>query len=486
MMNWPPDIADELPAPRDDEPASLRQDIADELADHLSSAFTRELHLTRDESAAKANALDRFGDPRTIARKLWLDAMSEKIMSKRMTIVALLLVVLVTFGSTGMTWFLIDQARDANRMMLQQSNETNAALLAESRKGNEQMLERLEVLAASVNAPAKSMEWNPLKVRLFAEKAGRAPAAGFEVRISGHLLDTAKEMTLARTTGADGFADFGQVRPGRHTMTIKTPWGESSNGRSITVLPGEPQTVEAVTPPLLEETDISLAVDWPTDLASRGLWLVCDFIRPPRDINGQRWTRDADGGNQCVAVTPSGTIVTFDNASLQRFLQRSPDNSQQGFGFEPSQFFNPGLLRSDNGIGIYRLQGGLEVVYVGLPPIAPVSQFRWPAGNYRVNHMLIAREPSTRDDVSSDELLTPLCVVGINFDAGDDPKANWSLIDPHIFGTNFRVKNKTLAERVDTPKFEAAPGRLNEWRLSLPEPLVKSAGEKLLKVTAGK
>jgi hypothetical protein len=32
-MNWSPEIAGQLPAPRDDEPSSLRQDIADELAD---------------------------------------------------------------------------------------------------------------------------------------------------------------------------------------------------------------------------------------------------------------------------------------------------------------------------------------------------------------------------------------------------------------------------------------------------------------------
>ena len=32
-----------LPPPRDDEPASLRQDILDELGDHLACAYNREL-----------------------------------------------------------------------------------------------------------------------------------------------------------------------------------------------------------------------------------------------------------------------------------------------------------------------------------------------------------------------------------------------------------------------------------------------------------
>src|SRR5262249_7249597 len=86
-MPWPPDIAGELPAPRDEEPSSLRQDIADELGDHLKSSFNRELHFTREESSAKRNVLDRFGDPRHVARQLWFDAMKEKIVSQRLTLV---------------------------------------------------------------------------------------------------------------------------------------------------------------------------------------------------------------------------------------------------------------------------------------------------------------------------------------------------------------------------------------------------------------
>jgi len=79
-MAWPDDPAAELPAPRDDEPERLRQDIADELADHLSCALNRELHFTEDETTARQNVLDRFGSPRKIARKLWFDWMREEFM----------------------------------------------------------------------------------------------------------------------------------------------------------------------------------------------------------------------------------------------------------------------------------------------------------------------------------------------------------------------------------------------------------------------
>src|SRR5258708_39845099 len=98
-MTWHPDIAGDLPAPRDDEPSSLRQDIADELADHLRSSFNRELHFTPEESSAKNNVLDRFGDPRRVARQLWFDAMKEKIVSQRLNLVVSSLMTAACLGA---------------------------------------------------------------------------------------------------------------------------------------------------------------------------------------------------------------------------------------------------------------------------------------------------------------------------------------------------------------------------------------------------
>src|SRR5258708_5887105 len=113
-MNWP-DLAEEFPAKRDDEPSSLRQDIADELADHLHSSFARELHRTPEETKAKHHVLDRFGDPRRVARQLWFDAMKEKIMSQRLMLTALLVTAVACLGSTGLSWMLVRQSRQTRR-----------------------------------------------------------------------------------------------------------------------------------------------------------------------------------------------------------------------------------------------------------------------------------------------------------------------------------------------------------------------------------
>src|SRR5258708_31676212 len=121
-MTWP-DLADELPAKRDDEPSSLRQDIADELADHLHSSFVRELHRTPEETSAKQHVLDSFGDPRRVARQLWFDAMKEKIMSQRVTLTALVVTAVACLGSTGLSWMLVPQSRQANQALLEQAKE---------------------------------------------------------------------------------------------------------------------------------------------------------------------------------------------------------------------------------------------------------------------------------------------------------------------------------------------------------------------------
>ena len=62
-------------------------DIADELADHLHCSMTRERLSDegrgRSEEEIVTAALERFGDPGQIARRLWWDAMKERIMAQR-------------------------------------------------------------------------------------------------------------------------------------------------------------------------------------------------------------------------------------------------------------------------------------------------------------------------------------------------------------------------------------------------------------------
>jgi hypothetical protein len=78
------DLLADLPPPDDFEPPSLRDDIRDELQDHLQCAFRREVLRDGDEPAAQARVLNRFGDPKQLARRLWWQAMWSRVMGKKL------------------------------------------------------------------------------------------------------------------------------------------------------------------------------------------------------------------------------------------------------------------------------------------------------------------------------------------------------------------------------------------------------------------
>ncbi len=82
-MDWHEVVNDALPPPRGAEPRSLRQNIADELADHFDCALRREQLRLGDENAAHRAALLKFGDPKLLAYRLWFDAMKGVMMKHR-------------------------------------------------------------------------------------------------------------------------------------------------------------------------------------------------------------------------------------------------------------------------------------------------------------------------------------------------------------------------------------------------------------------
>lgn len=132
------DVLAGLPAPRDDEPASLRRDIADELADHLACAYRRELLVTGDEQRAQQQVLERFGDPRRIARQLWWQAMWSRIMLQRFALglqtVLVAGLILVAYQLSRVMVYQAAQTQEWNSFRVQQ--QANQAML-------QQLLQRL-------------------------------------------------------------------------------------------------------------------------------------------------------------------------------------------------------------------------------------------------------------------------------------------------------------------------------------------------------
>ena len=113
-MDFRDRLSAELPAPRDDEPGGLRDDILDELADHLACAYQRELLRGADVATARQRVLERFGDPAAVARRLWLDAMKGKIMAQRILVVCCIVLTVISLSLAFMMW---SQAVNAQRLV---------------------------------------------------------------------------------------------------------------------------------------------------------------------------------------------------------------------------------------------------------------------------------------------------------------------------------------------------------------------------------
>lgn len=127
------DLLADLPAPLDDEPSSVRRDIADELADHLACAYRREGLKGADDVQARQAVLQRFGDPRRIAYRLWFQALWGRIMWQRITfgmqgvltvgvlVVAFLLLRVLEFQASLTTeWLSLRQQSSGTQQMLSQ------------------------------------------------------------------------------------------------------------------------------------------------------------------------------------------------------------------------------------------------------------------------------------------------------------------------------------------------------------------------------
>ena len=152
-MTDPTDISAELPAPRDDEPQALRSDIVDELTDHLNCAYQREVHSKEvaDRRAIEQRVLARFGNPARIARRLWWDAMQEKIMSQRIMTAALVVLAVAGAGMFLATW----QTLGSVRTYLADTQELNAALV-----------EKLESLSSAAPTAAADYDWCQFRLHL--------------------------------------------------------------------------------------------------------------------------------------------------------------------------------------------------------------------------------------------------------------------------------------------------------------------------------
>jgi hypothetical protein len=290
-MSIPEDLSAHLPTPRADEPEALREDIADEIADHLHCAARRE-HLQNSgnrpltDQAALAAAIERFGEPAAIARRLWWDAMKERIMAQRVIAVMASAVAVAAIFACVVLWQATQAARAEQAAMIQSQQSLLAAMLAEMKSSSK----------------GEGAQWQTLKIRLIDEQG--KPVRG-NVQCTGQANHTSDSVDAS----ADGVAEF-YLPPGQYTASIVV--GSSSTTVSQLLPPGRPTTRTIVCPTLAAKTALlQFDVDKSTAPADLNIYSIAQIQWTSRRVGDQTWvsTPYASTSGTRLLISPEGKVL---------------------------------------------------------------------------------------------------------------------------------------------------------------------------------
>jgi hypothetical protein len=436
-MDFRDALSTHLPAPRDDEPSGLRQDILDELADHLACSYNRELLRGANPDEARRRAIERFGDPAAVARRLWLDAMKGKIMAQRVLIATCLVM------AVACLWIGGQSSRSAVEVV--ETNRRLAALLGQNQATNQEMLQQLRAMAK----PGNSAEWIPVQFNLTVEKPDGPPAVGYEVVLGRGHGGSARSEAIHRRTDENGVADFGVVQPGDWEFMIPAGKWQATGG--LNAVPGTAVGWTIVVPKVPpERAQVRVRLDWSKGLADRNLIAIALFR--PRAPTFQPTIEWASMQSVQIACGPQGEQV---EAPLFASFHLDDKNHLDLSGFQTGDE----ILARDR-------------VYAKLssdPSIGSAEPFELDEGRYILVRLMILR-PVSRDGGVDYELLA---LMG----SSDQSDQMIGPVGQRVFPIHgIRIK-PSWRDKLD--RFEARPAQVAEWVISLPEEIVRAAEKKL-------
>ena len=303
-MPDPTDISAELPAPRENEPEALRSDIVDELSDHLKCASQREIHSQdiSDPRTVEQRVLARFGNPAQIARRLWWDAMQERIMSQRITAIAAGVAAAACLVACGLVWRMMEQSRTqmATLMDGQQAASSELAtklseMITAQQQTNAAMIAAIGDISIEDSADSKDgTAWHPLKIR-FVDESGSPQRLSVTIRRTRGGGDGLEELRQDGVTGTDGIVEFGHLPPGIYTASYTLPSLSASSQSEFLLGPGRTDEFEVVCPSQIPEPcQLTFDIAPPESLADIPLYYLADIHERPWKVNNQIWTLPGD------------------------------------------------------------------------------------------------------------------------------------------------------------------------------------------------
>ncbi len=491
-MDYREALSAAFPPRRSDEPAGLREDILDELADHLTCSYHHELLRGADSAAARARALERFGDPAAVARRLWLDAMKGRIMAKRVLIATCVMLTCASLSLAAVFWLRSNRAEaamaralalaEAERRMaedaLAESNRRLTDSLAQNQLASAEMLKQLKSVSDAVRNP-RSLDWNPLKFKLTEGTPDGPPVAGVNVNI--YRTDQGNGGGFNRTLKSDtsGIVDAGLVNPGEYSFSLATATGHGSSQQAwgnLRIQPGSETLKHIVCPRALAEgAPVRFKFSWPAELEKEGLVLCVSLAYDSRRISEVDWHRAIVRSLLSGPATPVAEILR----GKRPYLWSKP--GQQAVSAE---LWNKDLVLPDESTG----------------------PFLWEVGTYQISSMLVLR-PTPDPAVSATRkryqvvagLTTPGAIPRQGFVIRTEPpesdRPDGKTQERGGDHTDFAsaIQTKRIPPGRDSQVFrgvgeawgnasgglEIRPGQVNEWTVSLWDELITLVRDQL-------
>jgi HAAS len=303
-MNPNADLAADLPPPNADEPASLRRDILDELADHLACAARQEALRaeldtdgeTPDEQTIADRVLARFGDPRRIARRLWFDAMKGRLMMQKLTAAFAAVAAVGAIAGCVLLWTAMDATRSTlaeaiaeNRKERQAAEEADRENRLATEKANRAMLAQIASLEAKSTSERRRLEWKALKLQLVHSSKGNPPAKGLYVWLKGQPYGASEKQEIPMRSDSKGFVDFGEIRLGRYEVTVMTAWN-ARREFSLNLLSRSPELPTIVCPsePVVK-VPVQFKAEFPPQFKNERFALLVSFIEVGQIAGNKVW-----------------------------------------------------------------------------------------------------------------------------------------------------------------------------------------------------
>ena len=321
-MTWNKDPDKAFPAPHPREPGGLRQDILDEIADHLACAAEREEERQEEENegAVWDRVLDRFGDPDAIARKLWWDQMRETVMREWIqTGVMVVVTIAVLAGLAMMTRLVagVGTANDAMREAMKQvaaSNEALAKAMAEQRAGNEAMLKTLSGIQGGGGEKADALELSNIEIVVRRGTPEGPPAPEVKVKLEGKGPNE-EDLSVDATLDDLGRATFERLYQGGYRVYFDDPRSQLRGEIYITLFAGKGAGEHVLVAPDVEPRPVQIEMDLPA-YGQDSKQLISAKLESSWYSDEIRWSNTIQVlvGHSGTFLVPAGIATTTDTA----------------------------------------------------------------------------------------------------------------------------------------------------------------------------